>query len=80
MEDNLREDVIVESCPMCGSNNYIFLFRDAPAYECFTCLNSFWIDDDRRLEFSLKNGIDIFEADHLLKNNLVPVEHGQCDG
>jgi len=81
MEDNLREDVFVESCSMCGSNNYVFLFSDDVfGWECYCCLNTFWISDDHKLKYSLSNNIDLYECDFMLKNNLVPVAHGQFNG
>lgn len=34
-------------CPFCSSVNHVFLSADFPAWECWSCFNIQWINEDR---------------------------------
>lgn len=70
-------DWLTLECVYCSSVNHIFLSGEYPAWECYCCLNSHWINDECKFRYALEKGIDIYEADFMLKNNQVKVLHGE---
>ena len=59
---------LTEHCLICGSINHIFVDRmDAHAWECYFCLNKFWLDEMGKDQYILQEGVNENEAEAHLR-------------
>ena len=80
MEIDIRQpnQWFTERCIVCDSVNHIFLDtgRVAFAWECYCCMNCWWLDDLERVGYMAIERIDYTTAEKHLSEHKVPVLHG----
>lgn len=60
---------LIEYCPICSSINHIFLPNDnIHAWECWFCLNKWWLNEEYKDEIVTTYCVDSDEADNMLIN------------
>lgn len=60
---------LTEPCISCGSVNHIFLGNEnAHAWECWNCMEMWWLDDLAKDLVVIENNVDDDEALNMLMN------------
>jgi len=66
-----------EHCLLCSSANYVLIFPESQAWECWNCQSKYWIDDQARLEYMVFSSYTFQEAEQSLKDgNLIFADAG----